>query len=94
MTLSFLKAEGYFAVWVDQESVRVGVTLEEVFGRLSSLLEDTVRTKERVIAAFEVSFNGREYRPPTIAEVKCARARLACFHIELADPVARDEALK
>ncbi|MFH0806393.1 MAG: hypothetical protein V1885_01565 [Candidatus Brennerbacteria bacterium] len=79
MQLTLLKADGHVVVWVDGQSVHVRQTWEEVFGELSRMLEDAIRTKERIAASFETTYGGREYLPPTADDIARARVQLSCF---------------
>lgn len=80
MQLTILKTNSHFVVWVDDQSVKTGPSIENIFGQLSLMLEDAVRSKEPIIGSFETSYHGKEYYPPTTEEITRARTQLEQFH--------------
>lgn len=83
MTLILLKADGHFTAWIDGASVRVGMSIEELFGRLSGKLEATVRDGETIVARCEEEWGGKPYLSFAAGETAQVRAQLACFGARL-----------
>jgi hypothetical protein len=94
MHLILLKADGHFVAWVDRESVQVGMTLTELFGRLSRVLEEAVRTKESITGSWEMAFEGKTYVSPSVHDVAYVRTELRHFKGTLIESAIIAEAPK
>jgi hypothetical protein len=94
MHLTLLKADGHFIAWVDGESVQVGMTLTELFGRLSRTLEDAVRMDKPISGSWETEFDEKTYVPPLPEDVARARTQLSCFKGKLIKSATIAEAPK